>query len=53
MYNSLTAYPPSFVLETGESSMELKEEVLKMEERGMSREAVESLLQEKKLEDLS
>ena len=30
-----------------------REEVLKMEEQGMSREAVESLLQEKKLKDLS
>ena len=30
-----------------------REEVLKMEERGMSREAIESLLQEKKLKDLS
>ncbi len=30
-----------------------KEEVLKMEERGMSREMIEALLQEKKLKDLS
>jgi tyrosine decarboxylase/aspartate 1-decarboxylase len=48
MYKSLTVCPFRYVVATVK-----REEELKMEKRGMSREAVESLLQEKKLKDLS